>query len=129
LEADEEMEQLRSELLTSMARVEDEHFRVIISLMIRMMFTHENFMNSVYTKLNKIIEDEDRIRDIVLNGHVDNHSEHHNWIETKILSENDTKLQNKKFIRTVGAKVLIAIILLLLGYHGEILFLQLFGGK
>lgn len=129
MEADEEMEQLRSELLTSMARVEDEHFRIIISLMIRMMFTHENFMNSVYTKLNKIIEDEDRIRDIVLNGHVDTHSEHHNWIETKILLENDTKLQNKKFIRTVGAKVLIAIILLLLGYHVEILFTQLFGGK
>ena len=43
-EAEEELEKLRSELITSMARVEDEHYRMILSLMVRMMYTHENFI-------------------------------------------------------------------------------------
>ena len=122
MEAEEELEKLRSELITSMARVEDEHYRMILSLMVRMMYTHENFINSVYDKLNKIIEDEERIKAIVLNGHVKNHSEHHNWIATKLESENDLRSQNKQFIRAIWTKILIAIILILLGYHGKIFF-------
>ena len=129
---DDELNRLKSEIITSMAQVEDAHHRVVLSLLIRTMNSQESFANNIFEKLEVIIKDEERIRDIVLNGHVDNHKRHHDWVETrmqysskiddmirwseaKIEREREFNKDNRHYVRVIVEKILYAGFLLIAG--------------
>jgi hypothetical protein len=134
MSADDELARLKGEILTSMAQVEDAHHRVVLSLLIRTMNTQEHFANGIFEKLEMIIKDEERIKEIVLNGHVHEHKRHHDWVEERMLyverektdevlrwahhkmeSENLLGEEKRHTFRSVLEKLLYAGIVLLLG--------------
>jgi len=126
--SDDELEKLKGEIISSMAKIEDTHHRVVLSFMIRIMSTQERFITEIYNKLDGIIQDEKRIKEIVLNGHVDEHVIHHNWIRSEILEKTEKKSENKKFFRSTFAKIITVALVFILGFHAQKFFPQLFGG-
>ena len=126
---DEELEKLKSEIITSMAQIEDTHHRVVLSLMIRIMGTQERFTNDIFTKLDVIIQDEGRIKEIVLNGHRGEHTEHHDWVKTQMETQEKSKDEFKNFIKSTLGKVITLGLIFLLGFHARKLFPGLFGGS
>jgi tRNA G18 (ribose-2'-O)-methylase SpoU len=128
LTSEEETEKLKDEIVSSMAQVEDKHHRVVLSLMIRIMGTQERFIHEIFQKLDTLIQDEERIREIVLNGHMENHSKHHEWLQRKIEIEEENKKDFRGFLKTSFGRIIIAIFLFILGFHADKVFPRLFGG-
>ena len=127
LSSDEELEKLKDEIISSMAQIEDTHHRVVLSLMIRIMSTQERFITEIYNKLDGIVQDEKRIKNIVLNGHVEMHAEHHNWIRDKIANDKEMSKDTKSFFKSLVGKILTLAIIFLLGFHAQKVFPHLFG--
>lgn len=144
MQIDDELNNLKSEIITSMAKVEDGHHRIVLSLLIRTMNSQESFSNKIFEKLELIIRDEERIKEIVLNGHVHEHKRHHDWVEERMLyterekvdelvrwatrkmeTEKEFTKDNRHYIRVVGEKLLYAGLLLLLGAIGAVIWAYL----
>jgi hypothetical protein len=64
---------LNSEILAAIGQVQDADSRVMLSLLARV---HAD----ISSRLDRILADERRIKDIVLNGHTEVHSEDHVWL-------------------------------------------------
>ena len=121
---DEDSQNLKDEIITSMAQVEDKHHRIVLSLMIRMMNTQENFTNVVFEKLDTLIRDEERIKEIVLNGHTEQHIKHHDWVQEQL---NNNRSLKQWFFTHLG-KALFMLFIFSVGYVANQLLPNLFGG-
>jgi len=146
--SDEDLKHLKDEIITAMAQVEDAHHRIVLSLMIRTMNTQEAFSHKIFEKLELIIRDEQRIKDIVLNGHVHEHKRHHDWVEERMVyterehvdelvrwatikmnTEKEFAKDNKHYMREVLEKLLYAGILMVLGAVGAAVWAYLHVAK
>lgn len=64
---------LNSEILAAIGQVQDADSRVMLTLLARV---HAD----ISMRLDRILADEKRIKDIVLNGHTERHSDDHVWL-------------------------------------------------
>ena len=86
----EASERIRREILRSMTQIDDPGYRAILSILMRVMDNVERHTDSIFEalddKLDKVLDDTDRVRGIVKDTMPDKHEEHHTW-----LSKHDTK--------------------------------------
>ncbi len=129
LNMEAELETLKGEIISSMAKVEDAHHRVVLSLMVRIMITQERFTKDIFEKLDTIIRDEDRIKEIALNGDLQEHSSHHNWVREKMARQKEDSSNNREIFRSTLFKGLVAVVIFILGHEASVFFPHLFGGK
>ena len=76
---------LREQMLSQMATIDDANMRSIFSLLIQMVDINLSFQHRVINKIDAVLRDEARIKEIVLNGHVVNHRKHHDWLEENLI--------------------------------------------
>lgn len=65
---------LESDLIKALSEVNDPAQRMVLGLLLR---TQKEISN----KLDTVLADESKIRQIVLNGHTEDHHDHHVWLE------------------------------------------------
>lgn len=148
---------LRENMLSQMATIEDSNLRSIFSLLIQMVDMNLSFQHRVIDKIDAVLRDEARIKEIVLNGHVVNHRYHHDWIEENLLKtdklkhvirlseghrqegvyckwaadkmeeEKQMKKANKTSVRNIVEKLLYALLIFGSGFVFH-RFLEIFGG-
>ena len=82
---------LRENMLAQMATIEDASMRSIFSLLIQMVDINLSFQHRVINKIDAVLRDEARIKEIVLNGHVTNHRQHHDWIQENLINTDKLK--------------------------------------
>jgi len=153
---DEEVEKIKNDILNYMTSVEDPAYRSILSLMSRMMSANLRLTQDMIEKLDTVIKDEKRIKDIVLNGHVENHRRHHDWLEhnlmkkdnlhhviklaeghreqgvycqwaaDKMKEEKESRSKFKDRYRGLIEKIIIGIIFAIIGFNMKILFPHIF---
>jgi hypothetical protein len=158
LSADDEIEKLREDILNSMTKLEDPTYRAVLSLMLRVSTSQQKLLNEMIQKVDVVIEDDKRLRAIVLNGHLENHEDHHDWVDKhlnrnnnldymvslvedrkkhggycdwahkKMTEEQTTHNSNRDFFRGILEKALAAGLIFFLGFHFQRLFPFFFGG-
>jgi len=75
-----EHSKLREDLYGAMMGVEDPTHRLIISFLLKLFEEQELFRAELLNKLDIVIKDEQAIKEIALNGHIDSHEDHHDWL-------------------------------------------------
>jgi sirohydrochlorin ferrochelatase len=145
LSADEDIDVLRDDILIAMTKVEDSTYRIVLSLMLRVIAAQQKLLKEMVDRLDTVIEDEQRIKEIVLNGHLGEHTRHHdfigkhftnsdefeyaiNWAATKMREERESSSENKRFMRRSVERIIITSVMFLLGFHASKLIPHLFGG-
>lgn len=68
---------IRDDILAAINTLDDVNQRVVLTLLLRV-------VDDIGGKIDRVLQDERRIKDIVLNGHVDVHAQHHHWIEQQM---------------------------------------------
>lgn len=124
---------LHSEILDQMMEVEDPNYRAVLGLLIKsddlrhrrwdeMDRKIEDRLNAVDRKLDEILRDEERLRMIVLNGHVEVHDAHHRWVNDKMDVEKTARNNANRAKWDTISKILAAILMMFLGYTIKSLF-------
>jgi hypothetical protein len=143
--ADDDIDILRDDILSAMTKVEDSTYRVILSLMLRVISAQQKLLKEMVDRLDLVIEDEQRIKEIVLNGHNSDHHHHHDWLHKQLTNQDELeyamKWAAKKMAeeecdrtafksarRSLIEKVLIAGITFVIGFHASKFIPALFGG-
>jgi len=124
----DESDILRKDIIDAMTKIEDVNYRVTLALILRMLDSQDKLIHKLFEKVDTLIADETRLRNVVLNGHVDKHADHHDWIEGKIEKEEGFEIANKTFLRGALEKAIIAGIIFLLGFHYQHITEWLSGG-
>lgn len=68
---------VRSEILSTIAKTSDEAMRSVLLLML-------GVLDEIGNKIDGVRQDEQSLRDTVLNGHAADHDEHHRWVEARM---------------------------------------------
>jgi len=79
---------IREDLIKAITGLEDPKERAILGLVLRISDSQDRLIHEAFQKLERVIQDEGRLRTIVLNGHVDNHEVHHDWLEKNLIQKN-----------------------------------------
>jgi len=122
----QETDILRNDILKAMTEIEDPKYRITLALVLRIMDTNERFIHQLFEKVDTLVQDEKRLQNIVLNGHVTHHSLHHNWIADRIVEEKENHLKNKTFARVSFERMVWLSIVFILGlsFQGLIHYLR-----
>lgn len=80
----EDTQELKRDILAEMAKIEDMNYRLTLSLVLRVIDVQDRLVLQMYDKLDALIKDENRIREVALNGHEAHHHEHHDWLEKNL---------------------------------------------
>jgi hypothetical protein len=121
-------ELLRKDIIDAMTKIEDVNYRVTLAMVLRMLDSQEGLIHRLFEKVDTLIADEKRLQRIVLNGHVDDHNDHHKWIQEKIDAEEDFEIANKTFFRGTMEKAILGILIFLVGFHYQKIVVWLSGG-
>ena len=126
----QELEELRRDVIKSLTQIEDSGYRAVLSLLLRMMDTHEAIVNEMFKNLNRkldlVLEDEERIKKIVLNGHIETHVKHHKWVDDKINEETKSETTKNAIVGGIAEKVATAAVMFIIGVVASKLFPHLF---
>jgi predicted NodU family carbamoyl transferase len=142
--ANEDIDELREDILKAMTQGQDATQRALLSIMLRMMSTQQKLLSEMVDRLDKVIEDKDRIKQIVLEHHLAHHGQHHDWLfsqltnrdeveyaikwaASKMKEELDSRVRLKKTSYIIFERLLTAGLLFLAGFHFHKFFPQLFG--
>jgi polyribonucleotide nucleotidyltransferase len=145
LSADSDIGLLQEDILSAMTKVEDSTYRLILSLMLRVISAQQKLLKEMVDRLDTVIDDEQRMREIVLNGHDMMHHKHHDWLEKqlansdeleyamrwaagKMAEEKEQRSNFKRSRNSVVEKIFIAGITFIFGFHINKLMPYLFGG-
>jgi hypothetical protein len=90
------------------------------------MNTQERFITDIFERVDKILQDEERIKEIVLNGHIDQHRNHHDWVEKQIVNEKESGKSLRYGIRNIIIAIITTFVLFMLGVHANKFFPHLF---
>lgn len=145
MSADDDIDTLRDDILSAMTKVEDSTYRIVLSLMLRVIAAQQKLLKEMVERLDLVIEDEKRIKEIVLNGHQDGHHEHHDWLDRQLknkeelefamrwaakkMAEEECDRRSFKSARMqILTNILIAGITFVIGFHANKFLPALFGG-
>jgi hypothetical protein len=145
LSADEDIDGLRDDILIAMTKVEDSTYRIVLSLMLRVIAAQQKLLKEMVDRLDTVIEDEQRIKEIVLNGHIKAHTIHHDflakqlassdefeyairWAAQKMKEERENNTDRKRRLSNIVEKLLLGGILFLIGFHAQKFLPHMFGG-
>jgi hypothetical protein len=73
---------LKKDMIEALSGVADANLRTVLMIMYR---SHE----SITSKLDMVLSDEEKIKHIVLNGYASQHDEHHRWTEGQMKRESE----------------------------------------
>lgn len=73
----DEATKLRHEIMQAISKTNDENMKMVLLFML-------TFMDTIATKIDTILMDENRLTEVVLNGHAHVHHGHHEWVERRI---------------------------------------------
>lgn len=109
---------VRLEIMSSLESVTDTNLRIILLMMLKM-------SDEISSKLDSVLDDEKRIKDIVLNGQSDTfhqvlscHSSpsgHCSWAEAKIKSEADLHESGMNIRNSIIEKVILVVLVFVAG--------------
>jgi response regulator RpfG family c-di-GMP phosphodiesterase len=123
---DDEEQKLKNDIISAITAVEAADQRVVLSLMLRMVNTNERLAEELVEKLDLILEDEKRLKSIVLNGHMDEHDEHHRWLSAHIKAHNEISSNHKMIQQKVIQQLVSATAMFVAGIIAAKLFPHLF---
>jgi hypothetical protein len=82
---------VRVDILEQLSEIESPEYRVVLTLMLRMQdetnvyfSTLQSHLIQIHGELSKMQRSEDQIKQLVLNGHTEDHSRHHHWIDSQM---------------------------------------------
>ena len=82
---------VRVDILEQLSEIESPEYRVVLTLMLRMQdetnvyfSTLQSHLIQIHGELSKMQRSEDQIKQLVLNGHTEDHSKHHSWIDNQM---------------------------------------------
>lgn len=81
-ESEDEDIKLKKDMMEALASIQDPGQKVVLMLLARS-------MDNISRKLDKVLADEAKLKQIVLNGSAKDHDAHHRWIETRILDSKE----------------------------------------
>lgn len=109
---------VRLEIMSSLESVTDTNLRIILLMMLKM-------SDEISSKLDSVLDDEKRIKDIVLNGQSETFSQvlschstpsgHCPWAETRMKAEADLQESGRIIRNNIIEKVLVAILVFVAG--------------
>ena len=87
---------VRSEILGAIAKTNDENLKMILLLML-------GVLEEICSKIDTVISDEKTLKEMVLNGHTDQHHAHHDWIAQRIAHQGRCEWANKEIAKQADA--------------------------
>ena len=81
-ESEDEDIKLKKDMMEALASIEDPGQKVVLMLLVRS-------MDNISRKLDKVLADEAKLKQIVLNGSAKDHDAHHKWIEGQVNNSED----------------------------------------
>ena len=81
-ESENEDIKLKKDIMEALASIEDPGQKVVLMLLVRS-------MDNISRKLDKVLADEAKLKQIVLNGSAKDHDAHHKWIEGQVSNSED----------------------------------------
>jgi hypothetical protein len=145
--AEKDVDLLRRDIIDAMTKIENPQYRITLALVLRILDSQDRLIHEMFAKIDTLIKDEKRLQSIVLNGHVDKHTEHHDWLEKNLIDtdnlrqvielaedhakhdglcewaaqkkreEDESVRANKKTFRGILEKLLYAGLVFLIGFH------------
>ena len=76
-ESEDEDIKLKKDMMEALASIEDPGQKVVLILLVRS-------MDNISRKLDRVLADEAKLKQIVLNGSAKDHDAHHKWIEMQV---------------------------------------------
>jgi hypothetical protein len=127
--ADTEIRFVERDILDAMSEVTDPGQRTILGLMLRVLSTQDKLVTETVDKIDKLVNDEERMRKIVLDSHLGDHRKHHDWIDRQIYDERFEKEASKKSYRAIAERVVAALIIFVVGFEASRLLPLLTSGN
>ena len=98
---------VKNHIIDAISDTSDSNLRAVLLLMLQV-------LDEIGTKIDRMANDEEAIRNVVLEAHADDHNKHHEWIRDKIHHEIHTaeQHQNKQvdlFYSTVEKVLWVAV--------------------
>lgn len=82
---------VKSAILSEISKTDDTHLKTSLLLMLGVLESNESGMHRIERKLDAVLKDEKKLKELVLNGHNDKHHDHHDWIEEHIKSDRELR--------------------------------------
>ena len=73
---------VKSEILSAIGKTNDENMKMLLLLML-------GVLEEIGGKVDTVLNNENALRGLVLNGHAPIHHDHHNWIEKRIARDGE----------------------------------------
>lgn len=106
---------VRAEIISAIAKTDDMNMKVVLLMML-------GVFDEIIVKIDAMRDDELGLRQVVLNGHMESHDHHHEWVARKITEEEENAKENKASARKIRDRLvenlLWAVLVLIAGASG-----------
>ncbi len=72
----------RADIMAAIATMQDPNQRAVLMLLLKV-------LDDIGAKIDAVLADENKLREMVLNGHSEQHDEHHVWVQRQIIHDED----------------------------------------